>query len=72
MNNLIALIIQIKCYIFQEEKLIICLIMPNVNKVLRYLQKWKKIGNMYRVLIIVSISVNLQDLVWRLWRTQRQ
>lgn len=72
MNNLIALIIQIKCYMFQEEKLIICLIMPNVNKVLRLLQKWKKIGNMYRVLIIVSISVNLQDLVWRLWRTQRQ
>lgn len=72
MNNLIALIIQIKCYMFQEEKLIICLIMPNVNKVLRYLQKWKKIGNMYRVLIIVSISVNLQDLVWRLWRTLRQ
>lgn len=72
MNNLIALIIQIKCYIFQEEKLIICLIMPNVNKVLRLLQKWKKIGNMYRVLIIVSISVNLQDLVWRLWRTLRQ
>lgn len=72
MNNLIALIIQIKCYMFQEEKLIICLIMPNVNKVLRVLQKWKKIGNMYRVLIIVSISVNLQDLVWRLWRTQRQ
>lgn len=72
MNNLIALIIQIKCYIFQEEKLIICLIMPNVNKVLRLLQKWKKIGNMYTVLIIVSISVNLQDLVWRLWRTLRQ
>lgn len=72
MNNLIALIIQIKCYIFQEEKLIVCLIMPNVNKVLRYLQKWKKIGNMYTVLIIVLISVNLQDLVWRLWRTLRQ